>query len=80
MSLPMHIKKSALMYPRPNAALCAPVKALGNVSEIIYSRGSSSHRVLLEVLSPERMTWVYVLKTKMLMLYSSVGNYRIYPI
>lgn len=76
----MHIKKSALTYSRPNGALHAPVKALGNVSEIIYIRGSSSHSTLLEALSPERATWVYILKTKMLILCSSVGNYRINPI
>lgn len=77
----MHIKKSTLTgSPRPNAALRAPVKALRNVSEIIYSRGSSSHSILLEALSPERTTQVYVLNTKMLILCSSVGTYRINPI
>lgn len=77
----MHIKKSDLLGPpRPNAALCTPMKALGNVSEIIYSRRSSLHSTLLEALSPKRTARVYVLKTKMLILYSSVGNYRSNPI
>lgn len=65
----MHIKKSALTYPRPNAALCAPVKVLGNIGEIIYSRGSSSHSVPLEALSSERTTWVYIPKTQMITLF-----------
>lgn len=65
----MHIKKSAPTYPKPNAALCAPVKVLGNIGEIIYSSGSSPLSVLLEALRSEKTTCVYILRTQMLILF-----------
>lgn len=59
----MYIKKSAFTYPRPNTALHAAVKVLGNIGGIIYSRESFlAECPVRNSKSRRNEVWLYILK------------------
>lgn len=57
-------KKSSFTYPRRNTALHAPVKVLGNIGGIIYSRESFPAQYPVgSCKSRKNEVWLYILKS-----------------